>query len=327
MASTYTALGLALRSQLPLPGMTPAMGEGLPGLDLELRTPAELDEAWSGGGAAGPWRGRLGDGEELTIEWGRERDLLLSYGERARFLLDPSGESLLCAPREPAALDWQRVLLSRVLPNVSVARGREALHASAVDTPLGVVAIAAPSGTGKSTLASELIRRGWPLFADDVLTLGRGGEEVEAYPSAPHMNVDPDDIDFIAPPARRETLGILSGERWVAVEEATRGPRPVAAIFLFERSPLLPLGAEPLHVSPLTLVPFMLGLPDERGREAPRFALYSDLVESARMLRLTADLADSPADIADTVERALNLPAQSDSLRPAPRHDRRVLRF
>lgn len=311
MVETFTAFGLTLRSAFPLPGMTPAGGDDLSALDLDLDlvTARELDAAWSGALGPSPWRGRLGDGEELTIEWGRERDLLFSYGERTRFLLDASGERLLCAPREPAALDWQRVLLSRVLPNVSVARGREALHASAVDTPLGVVAIAAPSGTGKSTLASELIRRGWPLFADDVLTLGRGGEGVEAYPSAPHMNLNPDDVDFIAPPATHETLGVLSGERWVAVRETTREPRPVAAIFFFEREPRLALEAEPVHVSPLTLVPFMLGLPDERGREAPRFALYSDLVDSARLLRLTADLADRPTDIADAVERTLGLRA------------------
>jgi hypothetical protein len=309
MAKSYTAFGLALLSQFPLPGMTPAPAEGFPGLEVELVTPAELEAAWSGEGAATPWRGRLGDGEELVIEWGRERDLLFSYGERARFILDSSGGRLLCAPREPAALDWQRVLLSRVLPSVSVARGREALHASAVDTSLGVVAIAATSGTGKSTLASALIRRGWPLFADDVLTLGRGGEGVEAYPSAPHMNVDPDDVDFSAPPAIHKTLGVLSGERWVGVGETTRGPRPVAAIFLFEREPRLALAAEPVRVSPLTLVPFMLGLPNEKGREAPRFALYSDLVDSARLLRLTANLTDRPADVADAVERTLGLRA------------------
>ena len=49
--------------------------------------------------------------------------------------------------------------------------GHEALHAAALDSPDGVVAIMAPSGAGKSTLALELLRQGWPLFADDVLTL------------------------------------------------------------------------------------------------------------------------------------------------------------
>src|SRR5207245_620438 len=112
---------------------------------------------------------------------------------------DADGGRLGCAPRDVTMLDWQRVLLSRVLPNVSLARGREALHASAVETPLGILAVAAPSGTGKSTLAGELMNRGWPLFADDVLVLSRGSGGVEAHPASPHMNVGDGAVGSVAP--------------------------------------------------------------------------------------------------------------------------------
>ena len=94
-----------------------------------------------------------------------------------------------------------------------------------------------------------------------------------------------------------------------------RGPRglqpgaQVAAIIVLERGPGLALAAQPLPSSPLTLAPYMIGLPGDDGREASRFALYSDLVESARLMRLTADITDRPADLADTVERALGLGA------------------
>ena len=50
----------------------------------------------------------------------------------------------------------------------------------------GVVAIMAPSGAGKSTLAAELMRRGWPLFADDVLVLdGPGLAQSSPTPAPP----------------------------------------------------------------------------------------------------------------------------------------------
>ena len=310
MAETYTAFGLTLRSSFPLPGMAPAEDDGLPALDLGLVTARELEEAWSGALSPSPWRGRLGDGSELTIEWGRGGDLLFACGGRARFHLDAGGTRLRCAPLEAADLDWQRVLLNRVLPNAGLARGREALHASAVETPLGVVAVAAPSGAGKSTLAGEMMRRGWSLFADDVLVLGRGVDGIEAHPASPHMNVASGAVDSSTAEELGETLGILGGERWIAVPDASGEAARVAAVVLLERKPGLPLEAQPLPTSPLVLAPYMLGLPDEEERGARRrFALYSDLIESATLLQLTADPADPPADLVDAIQQGLDLSA------------------
>jgi hypothetical protein len=57
------------------------------------------------------------------------------------------------------------------LPLVLQARGREVLHASAVTTPAGVVALCAEKENGKSTLAYALARRGYPLWADDAVAI------------------------------------------------------------------------------------------------------------------------------------------------------------
>lgn len=306
MVETYSAFGLTLRSTFSLPGMRPARATGLPSIEIAIESPAGLRDSWSGPARPALWRGRLGDGEELTIQWGIGGDLLFAYGERALFRLDADGSRLDCAPRDRAALDWQRVLLTRVLPNVSLAHGREALHASAVETPLGVVAIAAPSGTGKSTLAAQLTQRGWPLFADDVLILEQGPTAVKAHAATPHMNVS---LDASDPQVPGVTLGVLSGERWVAGTEALPASQEVAAVVILERHSDLALAALDLPSSPLTLAPYMLGLPDESARHASHFALYSDLVESARLLRLTAAPTDRPEDLAETLERALDLSA------------------
>lgn len=308
MGKGYSAFGLVLRSSFSLPGMDRVETDGAPSLALGLETPAELEAAWSGSLTPKPWRGQLGDGHELTIEWGRDGDLLFDYGGGARYRLDPSRTGLGCAPREPGTVEWQRLLLSRVLPNVSLALEHEALHAAAVQTPRGVVAIAAPSGTGKSTLAAELMRRGSRFFADDVVALGRREGAVEAHPGSPHITVGPGPLS--APPAEQlgAVLGSFAEERWIEVRGASSGPCPVAAVVLLERAPGLSLRAEALPRSPLTLAPYMLGLPDdEPGREAGRFALYSDLVESTALLRLSADIGDRPEDLADALERALEL--------------------
>lgn len=306
MDTGYVAFGLALRCAFPLPGMAPREAEGLPSLALELVTPGELRAAWSERRSP-PWRGRLGDGREFTIERGTGGDLLFTYGDRARFRLDAARSRLECAPRDAAELDWQRVLLSRILPNVSLAHGREALHASAVESPLGVIAIAAPSEMGKSTLAGELVRRGWPLFTDDVLVLATAAGGAEAHPGTPHMNVA--QSQAAGPEGRGTTLGVLAGERWVSIPDAAREPSKVATVFLFERGPGLTLTAQPLPPSPLTLAPYMLGLPDDGERESQRFALYSDLIDSATIVRLTGGMKDKPTALADTIEGALDLNA------------------
>jgi hypothetical protein len=305
MNDGYIAYGLALRSSFSLPGMTRRSLDGAPpSIELVLETPAELEAAWSGAVGRSPWRGQLGDGQVLRIEWGLDGDLRFAYGDRACFRLSPTRERLGCAPRDVAGFDWQRVLVNRILPNVSIAHGNEALHACAVETELGIVAIAAPSGTGKSTLAAELMRRGWPLFADDVLVLSQAGGAVEAQAATPHMNIsagagDPGDLG--------ETLADLAGESWLAVRGAGSGSRELAAVVVLERGPGLAVAAGPLRHSPLALAPYMLGLPDDEGRHATRFTLYADLAESIPLIGLRGGPEDRPATLADALEGVLGL--------------------
>jgi hypothetical protein len=299
----YVAYGLALRSSFPLPGLAPAGAQRLPVLELDLVSPTELSSAWSGPAGAPIWRGRLGDGSDLEIEPGAAGDLLFTNSARARFRLDADKRSLMCAPLQ-AGLDWQRTLLTKVLSSIAVMRGYEALHASAVDSPTGVVAIAAPTGTGKTTLALELMRHGWPLMSDDVLALAHTPEGVLAYPATPHMNVAASSPERPAAGEIGSTLAILEGERWLAAHNAARRARPVRAICLLERRAGLPLEVNLLPASPLPLAPYILGLTGDVERERRKFALYADLASSVTLMRLTCDVSVPPADLAEMIEKA-----------------------
>jgi hypothetical protein len=313
MHTIYVAYGLQLRSSFALPGMAPEEArEELPSLELELATPEELQQAWSGADGQPEWRGRLGDGLDLAIERGADGDLLFSYGEeapseddRARFRLHQGMRRLDCAPAEPG-LDWQRALIGKVLPAISVMRGYEALHAAAVDSPEGVVAIMAPSGAGKSTLAVELLGQGRPLFADDVLILEQTEGAVRAHPASPHMNVAesllPGAVD---PQSLGSTLGMLAGERWITTHTTATTPRPVRMLCLLERGPSLPLEAHTLPANPLPLAPYMLGLSMDEKRQQSRFGLYADLMGSATLVRLTAGLDHRPEQLADLLRQEL----------------------
>lgn len=303
--SRHVAFGLDLHAAFPLPGMTPdETGGGLPSLDLVLSSGEKLQAQWSGCEGTPEWRGRLGDGLDLVLERGVDGDVLFAYGERAHFLLDASGQRLDCVAHVEG-LDWQRALLSKVLPSIAVMRGYEALHAAAVESPEGVVGIMARNGMGKSTLAVELLRRGWPLFADDVLTLEGSEGLVCAHPGTPHMNLAETPLEGTDMQAVGDTLGILAGERWVSARSVTKRVRPVRLLCLLERGPGLALEARAEPSNPLSLAPYMLGLSTEIERQRSRFGLYADLVQSATLIRLTGGLEHRPEQLADLIEPAL----------------------
>jgi len=307
MRMLYSAYGLLLDSSFPIEGMTSAArhdSDRLPALLVDQRDPAELQEAWSPSGAEPEWHGRLGDGFDFVIERGAGDELLFSYGDRARFRLQADMSRLDCAPIGKD-LDWQRVLISKVIPSISVMRGYEALHAASVDSPQGVVAIMAPSGIGKSTLAGELLGRGWPLFADDQLTLGRSSGAIRAYPGTPHMNFPAGDAPGADPESLGSTIAILGGERWVSVRALTPEPRPVRLLCLLERGSDLPLRLCTLDSNPLLLAPYMLGLSMDAERQRTRFDLYADLMDSVALVRLTGGIEHGPEQFGDLIDEAL----------------------
>lgn len=302
MSFDYVAYGLQLSSTAPLAGMLPdARRTDLPRLHLDFVDPAAL-EKWEEEAGQLEWEGLLGDGRPLRIERADAGERLFRYGERACFLLDGSSSSLRCVPIS-SDMAVQRVLLSKVIATVAVIRGREALHAASLGNSTEAVLIAAPSGMGKTTLALELIGRGWSLLADDVTVLAHDGAGVQALPGTPHMNIDCDravvDADF------GRTLATFGGEHWISVEAAARHGRPIGAIFLLERAATLTLDARPLPANPLPLSPYMLGLNADLDRRRSRFDLYGALVEDAALWHLTCGKDDRPSELADALEAAL----------------------
>jgi hypothetical protein len=301
-ACRTVAFGLQLDSAFPLPGMEPRVVEGLPSLRIELAAPERLRQRWSRRAAAPEWTGRLGDGERLRIERNGAGERLFSYGHRAQFLLDRPGEVLSCAPSQ-GGLAWQRALLGKVLPAISVMRGYEALHAAALEGPHGAVAIAAPSGAGKSTLALELINRGWALLSDDVLVLSLTPTGVRAHPGTPHLTVA--NGSTLTAPRRGRTIGVLGGERWMSVHGACERTCPVHAVVQLVHDPAGVSALELLDGNPLQLAPFMLGVGADRARRESRFALYAALATRALLMRLSRGAETSPRVLADMLENTL----------------------
>ena len=187
------AFGLSLRFETPPPGDWEAQPAGEPSLQVRTATRQAIADSWSGLDAI-DWEGVI-DGAPFVVERGRAGDRRFVHGAhpdhsrthadgtRAVHHLCADASVLQCAPSDPAEPSWWRVVLDSVLFTVALLQGYEALHAGAVATPDGVIAITAAAGGGKSTLLGELLRRGLALIADDVLVLESRGAEVPPRPS------------------------------------------------------------------------------------------------------------------------------------------------
>jgi hypothetical protein len=147
------------------------------------------------------------------------------------------GLRLWGSPGEGGMAAWQRLLVAQALPFVAVMRGLEVLHASAVATGSGAVALSGPSGSGKTSLALAMQRRGATLLADDVLAVERVGEELIAHPGAPVTGVELEEAERLRRDGAGlgEVLAVNSRER-VARAVLAASPCPLRALFLLERS-------------------------------------------------------------------------------------------
>lgn len=76
-------------------------------------------------------------------------------------------------------------------------QGVVCLHGNALTKGERTLVLVAPSGTGKSTLSSALLQRGYELLTDDMVALHRQAEEYLIYPSWPVMRLWPDSIENV----------------------------------------------------------------------------------------------------------------------------------
>jgi hypothetical protein len=233
------------------------------------------------------------------MERGRGGDHLMRWGPDALFHLSDDCRRLRCTPPRSDRRAWERFMLDTVLWSASLLAGFEQLHASAVLGDAGAVGLMAGSGGGKSTLAAELVRRGLPLFCDDILALRMEGSRLGAHPGPALMNLPAGES---AARAVGETVAVLGHERWVTVRRATNTPSRVAALCLLDRRPGAKLQIETRAATVLDLLPHSLGFPHQSDRLRSRFELFARLAAEVPVYRLTADPSVPPPELADLVE-------------------------
>jgi hypothetical protein len=302
-AREFRAFGLAVTADWALPGVAGAVAGADRAVRIRLAEASELQARFSGDPVA-TWETTLGDGSGLRYDLGRAGDHRVVYGD-AVFHIDAAASVVACAPADPDDAGWQRQLLDTVLFTVSFARGLELLHAGAVLTQRGAIAIAGPTGAGKSSLVAELMRRGHRLLSDDVLALESDGGRITAFPGPAVMNLPAAGADVEALGAQVIARFDREAELWVVIPTAAREPSPLAALFILD-SAAPRTGVEPIAgATVLDVAPYGISLPHGRTRAQRGFDALSTVAAGVAVNRLCRGPGASPSVLADHVERWL----------------------
>lgn len=156
------------------------------------------------------------------------------------FWFEPHSRVIHVRPAPHVRLDVLQDTFTRFLqPAILQALGWQALHASAVAGPDGVLAFCGPAHAGKSTLAYALGQTGgFRQFADDafVTSLSDGGVRAHFLPFAARLR----------PTARRH----FEASPQAPVDLVMPPPAPVAAFFLLTQDESLDAPPQRIRVPP-----------------------------------------------------------------------------
>lgn len=290
----------------PLPGLSPdAPATELPTTAVIRASFAELDERWAH--AAAPrtaFEIPYSTGAPfLRVESDDAAGYLIWADGYGLHLVSSDGAELRSAlPGGPAWVE-RRLLASQVLPLVAALHGREPLHAAGVMVAGRLIALTAPSGTGKSSTACHLVAQGGGFFADDVVALALDARRVLAHPGPRMVNVPESELAGLSSAERARlgrSLGVGTGRY---LEPAAPPPaRPLDGILCLERRPLATPGIAPLDDVAATLLA-SAALPhfDRPRRLLGQLEMVGALERTVPLARLRVGAAEDASRVAHRV--------------------------
>ena len=142
----------------------------------------------SGGRLVNSWHDE--NGELCGSAFAHEAMRWIEWSGLGVFAFSEGSSEVRHWPQPHASPQLCRETFSRQLqPVILQALGWQALHASAIIGPSGVIAFCGKSGSGKSTLAFAMRNEGWSQLADDavVLRAASNGVMVRPMPFAPRL--------------------------------------------------------------------------------------------------------------------------------------------
>lgn len=235
----YTAFGLNIRSEFPLPELVPALGQGGEAT-VFIRAglvPEALEQPEAGG----------------VLYQVNARQFLLKMDGIADYLVEGGHEITVQPASRGKEGEMRLFLLGSVLGALLHQRGALVLHGSGVAVPSQgekrAVLFTGRSGTGKSTLAAALRLQGFPVIADDKCAIVPGNGHLQAYPGFPRIMLWEDAARKLAIPTQALERARAELEKYsVSVEDGfPTGPMPLWAIYLLQTHNDSKIELSPVH--------------------------------------------------------------------------------
>jgi hypothetical protein len=234
------AFGMQLDLGFPCTGLEqPGAAHADCQAEVSLTNPEDLARRWPASEAIRIGEDRLDDGTIVTI-LERHPDLGFRFHSPhfGDHLVVRAGRQILSAA--PGVDPWmlERFIIGKALPLAAVLQGLEVFHASAVVLDDHVLACAGSSGTGKSSVATQLMIAEAAFFADDVVSVARSSSDLIAYPGANVINVRVPELERTTLD-QRARLGRLIGlrdDRAMFESDRDRRALPLGGIYFLDRS-------------------------------------------------------------------------------------------
>lgn len=304
-----SAFGLDLAADFRVPGLLdePPAPEGNDPTVLARSAASELRRRWTGA-AELICDMRFPEGPRLTIERA-DAGYRLEVEDWGVYIVSADGRLITFAPPDAEDWRWQRLLTAQVLPLAALLRGRELLHASAVQLGGRCVALVGDSGVGKTTLAAHLAMRGAPFVTDDVLALSADSGGVAAHPGPALMNLRHSAAASLGSGGAAR-VGELVGRDSQGLRLLVRRlgtTLPMGAVYFLRRQPgpdTAPAVEALNGVGPRELLGagFNSALRTE-SRLRNQIDVYAAVAASVPLFRVVIPTGSEPATVAERIER------------------------
>ena len=135
---------------------------------------------------------------------------------------------------------WQRLFFAQALPLAAALNGLALFHASAVVMDERAYAFVGLSGSGKTSIAAQLVARGARMLTDDVLALEPAGGELRAHAGPARISIERAELDGLGADGRKRLGDPLDtptedGKVQLETRPETR-PVPLGGVFLLGRT-------------------------------------------------------------------------------------------
>jgi hypothetical protein len=245
----YTVFALLIRSNLPIPELTPVpFSERNPDVNVLWQVSPKTSGTLAISGGELTYTSAYTDpsgAPALKIWLIPDANLLrLEYSDGARFWLDREGRNVWASwPDSLSIDDTATYFLGPVLGLVLRLRGITCLHASAIAFDGRAAAFVGSEGAGKSTTAAALARKGFVVLSDDIVALEERDQRFLVKPAYPYLCLWPESVTSLyGSPDALPRFAAGYEKRCLSLErqslEFAAEPLPLACVYILgERGP------------------------------------------------------------------------------------------